>query len=142
MTHTDLDAVFELVNDFVTSFFPDRTAFEASFEQLHKDESTFLHVAEIEGEGVIGYCLGFDHVTFYANGRVSWVEEITVAEKMRGQTIGRQLMEAFEAWAIDRGSALVALATRRAAPFYTALGYEDSATYFRKLMEPKTKKAR
>jgi hypothetical protein len=28
----------------------------------------------------------------------------------------------------------VALATRRAAPFYRALGYEDSATYFRKVL--------
>jgi len=29
---------------------------------------------------------------------------------------------------------LVALATRRAAPFYQALGYEESATYLRKLL--------
>ena len=31
-------------------------------------------------------------------------------------------------------SRIVALATRRAAPFYDALGYEDSAVYFRKLL--------
>ena len=30
--------------------------------------------------------------------------------------------------------ALVALATRRAAPFYRAAGYEESATYFRKVL--------
>jgi hypothetical protein len=43
-------------------------------------------------------------------------------------------MEAFESWAKSRGAALVALATRRAAPFYLALGYEESASYFRKLL--------
>jgi len=43
-------------------------------------------------------------------------------------------MAAFEAWAAEHGCALVALATRRAAPFYRALGYEESAAYFRKLL--------
>jgi hypothetical protein len=42
-------------------------------------------------------------------------------------------MDAFEQWAAGQGCALVALATRRAAPFYRALGYEESAIYFRKL---------
>jgi hypothetical protein len=35
--------------------------------------------------------------------------------------------------AADGACLLVALATRRAAPFYRALGYEESATYFRKV---------
>ena len=35
---------------------------------------------------------------------------------------------------LTRGSRLVALATRRAARFYAALGYEESATYFRKVL--------
>lgn len=43
-------------------------------------------------------------------------------------------MSAFGQWADASGCALIALATRRAAPFYRALGYEESATYFRKLM--------
>jgi hypothetical protein len=43
-------------------------------------------------------------------------------------------MAAFEAWASGQGCALVALATRRAAPFYRALGYEESAACFRKLL--------
>ena len=30
---------------------------------------------------------------------------------------------------------VVALATRRAAPFYRALGYEESAIYFRKILD-------
>jgi hypothetical protein len=43
-------------------------------------------------------------------------------------------MTAFEHWAAGRGCTLVALATRRAAPFYRALGYEESAVYLRKIL--------
>ena len=42
------------------------------------------------------------------------------------------LLVAAEDWARRRGARYVALATRRAAPFYQALGYEDSAVYFKK----------
>jgi len=56
------------------------------------------------------------------------------AEADAGQGTGRALMAAFEAWAAGRGCALVALATRRAAPFYRALGYEESAAYYRRLL--------
>jgi GNAT superfamily N-acetyltransferase len=72
--------------------------------------------------------------TFYANGPVGWVEEVFVRGQDRGRGTGRALMSAFEQWAADRGCALVALATRRAAPFYRALGYEQSATYYRKVL--------
>jgi hypothetical protein len=43
-------------------------------------------------------------------------------------------MDAFEQHAADQGCALVALATRRAAAFYRALGYQESASYFRKVL--------
>jgi GNAT superfamily N-acetyltransferase len=65
---------------------------------------------------------------------VGWVEEIVVRGHDRGQGIGGALMSAFEHWAAAQGCALVALATRRAAPFYRALGYAESATYFRKVL--------
>jgi hypothetical protein len=44
-------------------------------------------------------------------------------------------MSGFEQWAAARDCALVALATRRAAPFYRALGYEESAIYHRKILD-------
>ena len=62
------------------------------------------------------------------------VEEIIVRADRRGQGIGRGLIDAFEQWAKARNAALVGLMTRRAAPFYLALGYENSAIYFRKLL--------
>jgi GNAT superfamily N-acetyltransferase len=72
----------------------------------------------------------------YANGPVAWVEEVFVRGQDRGRGVGGALMSEFERWAAARDCALVALATRRAAPFYRALGYEDSAVYFRKILLP------
>jgi GNAT superfamily N-acetyltransferase len=133
-TKDDADHLFALVQNFATSFTPHREAFDVCLHHLIGDESVWLSVAERDGK-IVGYCLGFDHYTLYANGRVAWVEEIMVDAAMRKKGIGRALMSAFEDWARSRESKLVALATRRAAPFYTALGYEESATYFRKLLQ-------
>ena len=132
--HQDADAVLALARDFATSFVVDPTAFGASFSILLADSRACLLVAE-QGEQVVGYLLGFEHATFYANGPVAWVEEITVSTHHRQRGVGRLLMQGFEGWAAARGARLVALATRRAAPFYQALGYAESASYFRKLLE-------
>jgi hypothetical protein len=43
-------------------------------------------------------------------------------------------MTYFEEWAKSKGAVLSALATRRAATFYQAIEYEESAAYFRKLL--------
>ena len=129
----DLDSLFALLEQFATSFKPERAPFERCADHLLTDDSAWLAVAECDGE-IVGYCLGFDHYALYANGRVSWVEEITVKKGSRRRGIGRALMTAFEEWAQSRDSRLVALATRRAAPFYKALGYEESAIYFKKLL--------
>jgi len=129
----DSDELFALVRDFATSFRPERQAFEKSLKQLIADESAYLTAAAV-GNEIVGYCLGFDHFAFYANGRVSWVEEITVREDLRGKGIGRKLMADFEEWSLGRKSKLVGLATRRAASFYEALGYENSAVFYRKLL--------
>ena len=130
---TDSDALFSLASAFATSFLVERSAFEASLSALLQSPDAFIAVASDSGRGV-GYVLGFDHHTFYANGRVVWVEEIMVSEDVRRRGVGRQLMKSFEQWARGRQSKLIALATRRAAPFYRSLGYDESATYFRRLL--------
>lgn len=129
----DSDALFTLASAFATSFSVERSAFESSFAALLQSPDALIAVASDSGR-VVGYVLGFDHHTFYANGRVSWVEEIMVADDVRRRGIGRQLMESFEQWAISRQSKLIALATRRAASFYQSIGYDESATYFRRLL--------
>ncbi len=135
----DGPALFLLARAFATSFAVEQAAFERAFAELLAQPEAFLAVAEANEE-VAGYVLGFDHLTFFANGRVAWVEEITVAEASRRQGVGRRLMESFEAWAQGREAKLIALATRRAAEFYGALGYEESAAYFRKRLLPESRK--
>ena len=107
--------------------------FRENYPALLADDGACLLLA-VNGEESAGYLLGFRHLTFYANGPVGWVEEVVVRDQDRGRGIGRVLMEAFEHWATGEGCTLVALATRRAAPFYRALGYEESAAYFRKVL--------
>jgi GNAT superfamily N-acetyltransferase len=129
----DASAVGGLAADLAHSFPFERLSFDASFAALVKADDACLLVAVQNGE-TLGYLLGFRHLTFYANGPVAKVEEILVRDVHRGLGVGRALMDAFEQWARERKCALVALATRRAGPFYQALGYEESATYFRKLL--------
>jgi GNAT superfamily N-acetyltransferase len=131
----DADAVAGLAEALAQSFTFSRASFDAHYPALLAAGHACLLVAVTGAdEDRVGYLLGFEHLTFYANGRVAWVEEVFVRDDLRGQGIGRALMTGFERWARERGCALVALATRRAASFYHALGYEDSATYLRKLL--------
>jgi GNAT superfamily N-acetyltransferase len=128
----DAEELFLLTADFATSFQPARDTFHASFSRLLDHDDALLLVAEESGV-LCGYLHAFDHDTLFANGRVAWVEELMVRKDRRREGIGRQLMEHFEKWAISRGAVVAALATRRAAEFYLAIGYEESAAYFRKV---------
>lgn len=128
----DAGVIAEFAQGLAQSFAFSEDRFRANYPALLAAEDACLLVAVSEEEH-LGYVLGFDHLTFYANGRVAWVEEVFVRSDQRSTGVGRALMDAFEEWAARRDCALVALATRRAAPFYQALGYEDSATYFRKV---------
>lgn len=130
---TDTEAVLALAKPFATSFVVDEQAFRHAFSALLAAPQAHLAVAET-AQQLVGYVLGFEHYTFFANGRVAWVEEIMVREPFRRQGIGQLLMQEFETWAGARECKLVGLATRRAADFYQALGYEESAAYFRKLL--------
>jgi GNAT superfamily N-acetyltransferase len=131
----DADDVWPLARDFATSFRPERGAFDVAFPALAERDDTLLAVAELPtgGRGVIGYVLASVHLTFLANGPVCWVEELMVDTHHRGAGVGRALMGAVEPWAANRGAAYVSLASRRAGDFYLALGYEDSAAFYRKL---------
>jgi GNAT superfamily N-acetyltransferase len=129
----DVDEVAGLAAALTMSFEFSAAKFRENYQSLLRDDGACLLLAAA-GQQSVGYLLGFRHLTFYANGPVGWVEEIVVRDQERGQGIGRILMSAFEQWAAHQGCALVALATRRAAPFYRALGYEESAAYFRKVL--------
>ena len=128
---SDADALWPLAHAFAVSFAPERAAFERTLPELLGRDDTLLVVAEADGL-VIGYLLASVHLTFLANGPVAWVEEVMVEAGSRREGAGSALMAAAEMWAADRGAAYVSLASRRAADFYLALGYDDSAVYFRK----------
>lgn len=132
-TLADSPQVFDLTRQFATSFQPQIEPFEVSFRSLLTQEDARLLVA-CESDQIQGYLLGFDHYTLFANGRVAWVEEIMIRPDRRRQRLGAELMFDFERWAVARGCALSAVATRRASDFYLALGYQESAAYFRKLL--------
>lgn len=123
-----------LARDFATSFVPERAAFDATWEQLVAAPDTLLLVAEAGVHGVVGYLLANSHSTFLANGPVAWVEEVMVEQGVRRSGVGRRLMEHAEQWARSIGAAYLALASRRAGPFYLALDYEDSAVFYKKTL--------
>ena len=118
-TAADAEAVFALAQDFATSFVMEENAFRVSFEALLNDPNACLVVAETE-DRVIGYALAFSHHTFFANGRVAWIEEIMVHSDFRKQGIGKALVQNIEVWATNQNCRLIALATRRASAFYSA----------------------
>jgi GNAT superfamily N-acetyltransferase len=161
-TPADRDQVWPLARDLATSYTVDRPAFERSYASLVADPTALVLVAESPGaagtgeiaeggggaavtgetaaaaavagggKAIVGYLLATSHLAFHANAPVAWVEEVMVAAPARGLGAGRHLMAAAESWARSLGAAYVALATRRAAPFYRALAYDESATYFKK----------
>jgi len=133
----DSSSVFSLAKAMATSFEVVKGPFDQSFFEILKNPSAICIVAEIEKQ-IVGYLIGFDHRAFYANGRVSWVEEIFVQQDRRQEGIGIMLIDRFEEWSIKRESKLVGLATRRASNFYEAIGYEESATFYRKLLNHKS----
>ncbi len=120
---------------FATSFVPTPAGFRTSFRQILDSDQAVLLVAEMDNR-LAGYLLGFVHPTFFADGQVAWIEELMVDETHRLGGLGRLLVRAFEFWARQREARLVALATRRASEFYLRLGYEESATYHRRVLAP------
>lgn len=124
-----------LARELATSYEVDPAAFRGSLTSQLNEPSSLVLVAEQRSD-LVGYALAQLHSTFHANGPVVWVEEIMVDSRRRGTGVGRALMNEIEQWGGRRGAAYVALATRRAAAFYAALGYEPSATYWKRVLRP------
>lgn len=134
---TDAGDVWDLVQDFATTFRPEREAFDLTFRSLLEASGTLVLVAEQRGGSVAGYLLAHCRATFLANGPVVWIEEVMVAEQARRQGVGQALMIEAESWAQSQGAAYASLASRRAGDFYLALAYEDTATFYKKPLDSK-----
>ena len=129
----DREGVWPLARGFATTFRLREDAFAASFEAIIHHDDALLIVAE-RGDGIVGYLLAHCHRTFLANGPVGWVEELMVDEPWRRKGVGEALISAAETWSAAKGAAYIALASRRARMFYEAIGFEESATFFRKTL--------
>ena len=128
----DADELFMLAGKLATSAVVERGAFEAVLAEIVADARQRLLVAELDGR-LVGYVHALVHPAFHANGNVSWIEEIHVDGDLARTGLGRRLMTAVEEWA-ETGAQVTyhSVATRRAEPFYRAVGYEASATWFKK----------
>lgn len=132
----DADQLFRLVEQFATSYRPDRAAFDRHFPRLLAADSTDCLVADGGGD-LLGYVLAFQLLTLYANGIVVELQELMVAPEHRGRGTGRRLVEAIVARARDAGAVEVTVPTRRAREYYLRIGFEETATYFkRRLASP------
>jgi GNAT superfamily N-acetyltransferase len=131
----DAEQLWPLVEDFAFSYRAERSAFDRSFRELVERPDTLVLVALHAGT-VIGYLVASYHGTLFANGPVAWIEELMVSESFRRRGVATNLMSSAEAWAGSVPTASIALASRRAGAFYLGIGYEESATYFRKTFVP------
>ena len=127
----DLDQVWPLARDFATSFRPVKESFEPTFHRLLHTSSSHFVVGSLD-DIVRGYLVAHIHDTFLANGPVTWIEELMVEEPYRKLGIGRALVDEAEQWSASVGGIYISLASRRAAAFYLALGYDESATFLKK----------
>lgn len=141
-TTGDEAAVWPLARDFATSFVVEKAAFSATFAALVAEggartgpgPSLLLVAVDPSTDVAVGYLLAHAHRSFLGNGPLVWVEEVMVDEAWRRRGVGARLMAAAEDWARTHRAVYLSLASRRAGAFYLALGYEDSATFFKKTL--------
>lgn len=122
--------MWPLVEAFASTATPTRAGFERTFGAALARPDMLVLVAD--DDGVVGYLLAQLQPTFFADAPVAWVQEVMVAPERRRTGVGRALVRAAEEWASARGAAYVSLASRRAGDFYLALGYDASATFYRR----------
>ena len=126
----DETRVWALLRQFATTYAPSEPAYAASYAKLLTEPDAMFLVAVSGGE-VVGYLLGFELPTLFANGPILQLTELVVDEHRRGAGLGRKLVEDALVRAWDRGCMEVVVATRRAAPFYERLGFARSAEYLK-----------
>lgn len=124
--------LWPLASALATSYRPTRDRFRESLRGILADSHATVLVAVVDG-AVTGYVHVLTHEAFHADGAIGWVEELMMRADRRGTGSGRALMSAAEQWAREHSDiAYMAVATRRAEGFYRSIGYEESATYFKK----------
>ncbi|KUO05591.1 GNAT family N-acetyltransferase [Streptomyces caeruleatus] len=131
---SDADDVYRLLSGFVTSYGPNRAVF---------DDVTFPRIIETAADGraeflvaeqdsrVVGYLLALRMPTLFAGGTILELLELTVDAPVRGRGTGSALIRAAQARAWEAKDVEVTVPTRRAADFYRALGFHETAAYLK-----------
>ncbi|HOJ79110.1 MAG TPA: GNAT family N-acetyltransferase [Bacillota bacterium] len=93
---------------------------------LERPNERCIMVAEVNNE-IIGMCTAQLVITTAEGGTAALIEDVVIKEEYRGQGIGRQMMNALEAWAWQKGvKRLQLLADRSNTPaleFYKRLNW-------------------
>ncbi|MBW8797485.1 MAG: GNAT family N-acetyltransferase [Streptomyces sp.] len=133
-TPSDAGDIYRLLSGFVTSYGPDREVFdEATFPRIidaASDGSVEFLVAQ-QDSCVVGYLLAVRMPTLFAGGTILELLELTVDEPMRGRGTGSALIRAVQAKAREAKDVEVTVPTRRAADFYRALGFHETAVHLK-----------
>jgi GNAT superfamily N-acetyltransferase len=102
----------------------------AAFDEIDADVNQDLLVGELDGQIVCTAQVTWIRVLSADGGLYCQVEAVRTSSAMRGQGIGRILMESIEAEARHRGAARIQLTTNkertRAHKFYEELGFVAS----------------
>ncbi len=114
----------------------DRDDFDVSFFHILRSRGEgrdVLLVAEDDGGAVVGYAYLTVSRLLYAGGLSAHLEELVVDTAARGAGLGSDLVRACERVCVDRGVGQLTMSTRRAGAFYSRLGYERTADFYKKL---------
>ncbi|MFF3987335.1 GNAT family N-acetyltransferase [Streptomyces sp. NPDC001797] len=135
-TPADADDVYRLLSGFVTSYRPDRAVFDGVtfpriIEAASAGSAEFLVAEQDPDSCVVGYLLAVRMPTLFAGGTILELLELTVAEPVRGRGTGSALVRAAQAKARAAQDVEVTVPTRRAADFYRALGFHETAVHLK-----------
>jgi GNAT superfamily N-acetyltransferase len=104
---------------------------EERFRAMIKLPTHAIFVAEDEREQVIGLLTISQRWTLWHTGPCALIEELVVDEGVRGQGVGRALIQAAIGWARAQGCSEVEVSTEadnlKAQAFYQRLGFDSVA---------------
>lgn len=117
----------------------DMTPYLATFDRMQAEGGNLVIVGDMAGRVVATYQITVIDGLSLKAARRAQLESVRVAAELRGQGIGRQLLEDAEARARAAGCRLIQLtsnATRsRARDFYVGNGYAASHTGFKRTLD-------
>ncbi|WP_150306448.1 GNAT family N-acetyltransferase [Planctomonas psychrotolerans] len=135
-TAADNAAVFRLCQQLDMVNPPaDRDDFDVTFYTILGSRGVgrdVLLVSEDDSARVTGYAYLTVSRLLYAGGLSGHLEELVVDSSARGAGTGSALVRACERVCADRGVGQLTMSTRRAGAFYSRLGYERTAEFYKK----------